>query len=72
MKETVSMLVERAQEMSTGSNVGMDRLPEWKEVDRRLRAYAHHRSELDAAELFDLVRAEQLKVHVCCGCSSLY
>jgi hypothetical protein len=72
MKERVSMLVERAQEMSTGSNVVAGRLPEWKEVDHRLRAYAHHRSELDAAELFDLVRAEQLKVHVCCGCSSLY
>jgi hypothetical protein len=68
------MLVESAHQMDAGSErtVMAGLLPEWKEVDRRLREYAHHRSELDAAELFDLVRAEQLKVHVCCGCSSLY
>ncbi|HEX7836664.1 MAG TPA: hypothetical protein VF469_04325 [Kofleriaceae bacterium] len=39
------------------------RPPEWKEVDRRLREYARHRAALDAAEAFDLLRAEQLKVH---------
>ena len=39
------------------------RPPEWKEVDRRLREYARHRATLDAAEAFDLLRAEQLKVH---------
>src|SRR5882672_8631821 len=36
---------------------------EWKEVDRRLREYARHRASLDAAEAFDLLRAEQIKLH---------
>src|ERR1700759_4436793 len=35
---------------------------EWRAVDRRLRENARHRSALDAAEAFDLVRAEQLKI----------
>jgi hypothetical protein len=34
---------------------------EWQEVDRRLREYARHRASLDAAEAFDLLRAEQIK-----------
>jgi len=45
---------------------------EWKALDRRLREYARHRSALDAAESFDLLRAEQLKIYVCFGCVSLY
>ena len=34
---------------------------EWEKVDQRLREYARYRSSLDAAEAFDLVRAEQMK-----------
>ncbi len=45
---------------------------EWQEVDRRLREYARHRSALDAAEAFDLVRAEQMKIYVSFGFVSLY
>jgi len=45
---------------------------EWQEVDRRLREYARHRSALDAAEAFDLVRAEQLKIYVSFGFVTLY
>jgi len=45
---------------------------EWQEMDRRLREYAHRRSALDAAEAFDLVRAEQLKIYVSFGFVSLY
>jgi hypothetical protein len=41
-------------------------------VDHRLREYARHRSALDAAEAFDLVRAEQLKIYVSFGFVSLY
>ncbi len=37
-------------------------------LDRRLREYAMHRSALDAAEAFDLVRAEQLKIYALYGC----
>jgi hypothetical protein len=45
---------------------------EWREVDRRLREYARHRSALDAAEAFDLMRAEQLKIHVLFGYVTIY
>ena len=45
---------------------------EWQAVDRRLREYARHRAALDAAELFDLVRAEQLKIYFLCGYVSIY
>ena len=45
---------------------------EWQELDRRLREYARHRAALDAAEAFDLVRAEQLKIYVPFGCVTLY
>jgi hypothetical protein len=45
---------------------------EWSEVHRRLREYARHRASLDAAEAFDLVRAEQLKIHFLCGCNTMY
>jgi hypothetical protein len=48
------------------------RPPEWEQVDRRLREYARHRSTLDAAEMFDLVRAEQMKIYVFFGYVSLY
>ncbi|HEY0483144.1 MAG TPA: HNH endonuclease signature motif containing protein [Kofleriaceae bacterium] len=45
---------------------------EWQEIDRRLREYARHRAALDAAEAFDLLRAEQLKVHLSYGFATLY
>src|SRR5215475_3068847 len=45
---------------------------EWREVDRRLREYSRHRSALDAAEAFDLMRAEQLKIHFLFGFATLY
>jgi hypothetical protein len=45
---------------------------EWVEVDRRLREYARHRASLDAAEAFDLLRAEQLKLHILCGFATMY
>lgn len=45
---------------------------EWTEVHRRLREYARHRASLDAAEAFDLVCAEQLKLHFLCGFATMY
>jgi len=45
---------------------------EWQEIDRRLREYAVHRSALDAAEFFDLLRAEQLKICFLFGYVSHY
>ncbi len=45
---------------------------EWREVDRRLREYARHRASLDAAEAFDLLRAEQLKLHFLHGFATMY
>ena len=45
---------------------------EWRELDRRLREYAQHRAALDAAEAFDLVRAEQLKIYFLLGFANLF
>jgi hypothetical protein len=45
---------------------------EWYEVNDRLREYARHRAALDAAEAYDLMRAEQLKIHFLCGCATMY
>lgn len=45
---------------------------EWQKVDHRLREYARHRSALDAAEAFDLLRAEQLKIYYYFGSSTMY
>ncbi|HEX8113862.1 MAG TPA: HNH endonuclease signature motif containing protein [Kofleriaceae bacterium] len=45
---------------------------EWSEIHRRLREYARQRASLDAAEAFDLVRAEQLKLHFLCGFATMY
>jgi hypothetical protein len=42
------------------------------EIDRRLREYARHRASLDAAEAFDLLRAEQIKLHFLHGFASMY
>lgn len=39
-----------------------EELAEWQLVDRRLRTYRHHRAQLDAAELFDIVRAESMRL----------
>jgi hypothetical protein len=46
--------------------------PEWRAIDGRLREYARHRSALDAAEAFDLMRAEQLRIYICFGYATLY
>jgi hypothetical protein len=40
-------------------------------TDRRLREYAHQRARLDAAESFDLARAERLRIHIYFGCATL-
>src|ERR1041385_296197 len=45
---------------------------EWLAVHRRLRAYSRHRATLDAAEAYDLVRAEQMKLHLQCGFVTIY
>jgi len=54
-----------------GSEVGPPTVNS-RAVDLALREYARHRSALDAAEAFDLVRAEQLKIYVSFGFVSLY
>jgi hypothetical protein len=60
------MQLQSASEIDTEREVGTTRRgdAEWEQVDRRLREYARHRSSLDAAEFFDLVRAEQLKIEL--------
>jgi hypothetical protein len=45
---------------------------EWEKVDQRLREYARYRSSLDAAEAFDLVRAEQMKLYMFFGYVTMY
>ena len=45
---------------------------EWRDVDRRLHEYARHRASLDAAEAFDLLRAEQIKLHFLHGFATMY
>src|SRR5262245_40515387 len=47
-------------------------LPEWEALDRRLRAYGQQRATLDAAEMFDLARAEQLKIYFEFGHVNIY
>ncbi|HEX3474731.1 MAG TPA: DUF222 domain-containing protein, partial [Kofleriaceae bacterium] len=68
------MLLQSASEIIDGQEAARpDHGPiEWVEVDRRLREYARHRASLDAAEAFDLLRAEQLKLHVLCGFATMY
>ena len=68
------MLLESSNEIDGESEAPLARQgpPEWREVDRRLREYRRQRSALDAAEAFDLVRAEQLKVYIWFGCISQY
>ena len=44
--------------------------PEWRALHRRLCAYAKHRRALDAAEAFDPVRAEQLKLYAFHACAT--
>lgn len=46
--------------------------PEFRALDQRLRGYAKHRAALEAAEAFDLVRAEQLKLHIYYGCATFW
>src|SRR5262249_20809714 len=68
------MSLQRSNEM----NPAPERVPpsEWEPecaaVDRRLREYARRRSALDAAEAFDLVRAEQFRLYVFHGCATHY
>ena len=39
-------------------------------TDRRLREYAHQRARLDAAESFDVNRAEKMRIHIYFGCAT--
>jgi hypothetical protein len=68
------MLLQSAREITDGQEAPCaDHGPiEWVEVHRRLREYARHRASLDAAEAFDLLRAEQLKLHFLCGFATMY
>lgn len=49
-----------------------DGMSEWRAVHHRLQQYGRHRARLDAAEAFDLLRAEQLKLHAYCGFVTIY
>ena len=49
-----------------------EREAEHQAVHRRLCEYARHRSALDAAEAFDLVRAEQFKLYALHACATHY
>jgi hypothetical protein len=51
------------------STTGPDAEP-WA-TDRRLREYAHQRARLDAAESFDINRADKMRIHIYFGCASL-
>ena len=73
-ERTWIMLLQSSREIDEGHEIPpTQRGPvEWQEIDRRLREYARHRASLDAAELFDLVRAERLKIYFLFGFVSLY
>lgn len=64
--------VEVETETETARTHDRESVPECRELDRRLRAYARQRSTLDAAESFDLVRAERLRIYAFHGCVTLY
>jgi len=49
-----------------------DDMPEWRALHRRLREYSRRRAALDAAEAFDLLRAEQVKLHAYHGYVTIY
>src|SRR5678816_3647222 len=68
------MLLHSASEITDGQEQPpADHGPfEHVEIDRRLREYARHRASLDAAEAFDLLRAEQLKLHFLHGFATMY
>jgi hypothetical protein len=68
------MLLQNASEIIDGQEArrAVHGPIEWVEVDRRLREYARHRASLDAAEAFDLLRAEQLKLHILHGFATMY
>jgi hypothetical protein len=68
------MLLQTASEITEGHEApAADHGPEeWREVDRRLHEYARHRASLDAAEAFDLLRAEQIKLHFLHGFATMY
>jgi hypothetical protein len=67
------MLQSATKDEEQGGAASGRRAPiEWVEVDRRLREYATHRATLDAAELFDLLRAEQLRIYFEYGYVNIY
>ena len=66
-------------ELQTGGEIerhrarpAWDDTTEWRAVHRRLREYSRQRATLDAAEALDLVRAEQMKLHLLCGFVTIY
>jgi len=67
----MSLSSDRTDEASEVATTGRGPI-EWQDLDRRLREYVRHRATLDAAEMFDLVRAEQLKLHFHHGFVSMY
>lgn len=69
LRDPLSTPASRAPRNSSSRD---DDLPEWRAVHRRLCAYRQHRAALDAAEAFDLLRAEQLKLHAYHGCVTIY
>jgi hypothetical protein len=69
LQEGARQQLQRQGRSSPASEEGT--LMEWQLVDRRLRTYRHHRAQLDAAELSDLVRAESMKIHWMLGHSTM-
>src|SRR3954454_5883073 len=59
---------ERERIESLEATVGPDAEP-WA-THRRLSEYAHQRARLDAAESFDLTRAETMRIHIYFGCAT--
>ena len=66
------MLLDSSVSIDSTASTTDPRDNEWQRIDRRLRGYARQRSALDAAEAFDLVRAEQLHGHAICGYAHIY
>ena len=66
------MLRDSSASIDDPSIVPYDAPMEWMELDRRLRDYGRQRSALDAAESFDLVRAEDIRVYLNFGCAHHY
>jgi hypothetical protein len=60
------------REVKSTRRIAGEREAEHEAVHRRLCEYARHRSSLDAAEAFDLVRAEQFKLYAFHACATHY